>query len=99
MTKAAWVSAHCVLYNRQRLCNPRNTFLVSLLLGKKTNLVTLRKDQAVAVKEEYHAFRNRAVWIMFVVPLMLYSGMRRADHVGHNFALTPPILTGMTLLH
>lgn len=64
-------------------------------------MVTIRKDQAVAIREEYHAFRGRAVWVMFVVPLALYLGMKRADSVVQDssrhhskYTLTPPLLTG-----
>lgn len=84
---------------RRRLCNPKMPRLLSLLLGDKVSLVALRKDQAVGIREEYHAFRNRAVGIMGTVPLLLYSGMKRADHVSveggkDSISLTPALLTG-----
>lgn len=90
-----------MLARRRRFCNPRNPALLALLLGDKTNVVTMRKDKAVAIREEYHAFRNRAVWVMFFIPLFLFLGMRRADNVAadksthdSSFSLTPPLLTG-----
>jgi hypothetical protein len=72
--------------------------LLSYLLGDKVALVAIRKDQAVGIREEYHAFRNKAVWIMGTVPMMLYLGMKRADHVSEggkdSISLTPALLTG-----
>eukprot|EP00879_Flechtneria_rotunda_P014396 GHRR01015043.1.p1 GENE.GHRR01015043.1~~GHRR01015043.1.p1 ORF type:complete len:355 (+),score=96.59 GHRR01015043.1:428-1492(+) len=83
----------------RRICNPKAPRLLSYLLGDKVNLVTIRKDQAVAIREEYHAFRNKAVWIMGTAPLLLYLGMKRADHISvdgkHSISLTPPLLTGL----
>jgi hypothetical protein len=63
-------------------------------------VVCLRKDQAVGIREEYHAFRSRAVPVMFAIPLALFIGMRRADAVAAGAAgqgqltLTPPLMTG-----
>lgn len=72
--------------------------LLSYLLGNKVNLVTIRKDQAVGIREEYHAFRNKAVYVMGTMPMLLYLGMKRADHVTEggqdNITLTPALLTG-----
>jgi len=82
---------------RKRICSPKTPRLLSYLLGDKVNIVTLRKDQAMAIREEYHAFRKRAVWLMGVAPMLLYLGMKRADHVvteGHSMSLAPPLLTG-----
>jgi hypothetical protein len=86
---------------RRRLCSPKYPFLLRVLLGKNVPAVTLRKEQAIAIREDYHAFRSKAVWIMFIVPLMLYLGMKRADSVvkGEKYhhstlTLTPPLLTG-----
>jgi len=85
----------------RRLCAPKYPFLLRVLLGKNVPAVTLRKEQAIAIREDYHAFRSRAVWIMFFVPLMLYLGMKRADSVSKGtkyhhstLTLTPPLLTG-----
>lgn len=72
--------------------------LLSYLLGDKVNLVAIRKDQAVGIREEYHTFRNKAVWVMGTVPMLLYLGMKRADHVTggdkDSITLTPALLTG-----
>jgi hypothetical protein len=79
------------------MCNPKTPRLLSYLIGDKVNIVTLRKDQAMAIREEYHAFRKRAVWVMGVAPMLLYLGMKRADHVveeGDSLTLAPPLLTG-----
>jgi len=86
----------CVV-TRRRLLNPKMPLLLSCLLGDKVNVVTLRKDRAVAIREEYHTFRNKAVWIMCCVPMMLYLGMKRADHLAEgptSITLTPALLTG-----
>eukprot|EP00878_Enallax_costatus_P012838 GHUV01013406.1.p1 GENE.GHUV01013406.1~~GHUV01013406.1.p1 ORF type:complete len:304 (+),score=84.96 GHUV01013406.1:241-1152(+) len=83
----------------RRLCNPKMPRLLSYLLGNKVNLVTIRKDQAVGIREEYHAFRNKAVWVMGTMPMLLYLGMKRADHVTEGgkdkITLTPALLTGL----
>lgn len=88
---------------RRRLCNPKMPRLLSYLLGNKVNLVTIRKDQAVGIREEYHAFRNKAVWVMGTMPMLLYLGMKRADHVTEggqdNITLTPALLTGVPCEH
>ncbi|KAF8072837.1 CBR1 [Scenedesmus sp. PABB004] len=70
----------------RRMCAPKVPRLLSYLLGDRTNLVSIRKDQAVGIREEYHAFRNRAVVIMGTVPMALYLGMKRADalHLAHH---------------
>ncbi|KAI8477218.1 MAG: TMPIT-like protein [Monoraphidium minutum] len=84
----------------RRLSNPKHPWLLRMLLGSKVSVVCMRKDQAIGIREEYHAFRSRAVPVMFVVPLILFIGMRRADAVaagkGH-LTLTPPLMTGMQL--
>jgi hypothetical protein len=79
------------------MCNPKTPRLLSYLIGDKVNIVTLRKDQAMAIREEYHAFRKRAVWFMGSAPVLLYLGMKRADYVveeGDSLTLAPPLLTG-----
>lgn len=79
------------------MCNPKTPRLLSYLIGDKVNIVTLRKDQAMAIREEYHAFRKRAVWVMGAAPMLLYLGMKRADYVveeGASLTLAPPLLTG-----
>jgi hypothetical protein len=65
----------------RRLNRPRVPLLLRLLMGSKLEWVMLRRDQAVAFKEEYYAFRNRSALLMAIVPLLLYLGMRRADAV------------------
>jgi hypothetical protein len=85
--------------NSRRFCKPKNPALLRLLLGGRISVVTMRKDEAVGIREEYHAFRNRAMLIMAAVPLTLYSGMRRADsvrdkHHAGSITLTPQLLTG-----
>jgi hypothetical protein len=67
----------------RRLNRPRVPLLLRALLGSKLEWVMLRRDQAVAFKEEYYAFRNRSALLMAVFPFMLYLGMRRADVVRH----------------
>jgi hypothetical protein len=83
----------------RRICSPKTPRLLSYLIGDKVNIVTLRKDQALAIREEYHAFRQRAVWVMGAAPMLLYLGMKRADAVleegQHTPSLAPPLLTGV----
>lgn len=73
----------------RRLDRPRVPLLLRALLGSKLEWVMLRRDQAVAFKEEYYAFRNRSALLMAVFPFMLYLGMRRADVVRHALAGEP----------
>lgn len=77
--------------------------LLSYLLGDKVSLVAIRRDQAVGIREEYHAFRNKAVYVMATMPMMLYLGMKRADHVTEggqdHMTLTPALLTGRWCCH
>ena len=92
-------------FNKKKT-QPKKAALLRLLLGGRIRVVTMRKDEAVGIREEYHAFRNRAMLIMAAVPLTLYTGMRRADSVrdktatAHHYAagmsitLTPQLLTG-----
>lgn len=84
----------------RRICKPRNPMLLQLLLGAKTPVVTLRQDQCYAMKEEYHEFRDRSVWVMIVGPLLLLVGMRRADALqskSEQYTLTPALMTGWQL--
>lgn len=82
----------------RRLCQPPTPFLLRFLLGRCTQVVTLRKDQSIAMKEEYHTFRNQATMIMVVIPLAIYLGFWRADALKENrerYTLTPPLMTVM----
>lgn len=54
-------AVHCTHARRRRFCRPRNPALLRLLLGNKFRAVTIRKDEAVGIREEYHAFRC-ALW-------------------------------------
>jgi hypothetical protein len=70
--------------------------MLRMLLGSKTVVTNLRRDQSIAMKEEYHTFRAKGAWAMLVVPGMLITGIRRADKlhaVGNPFTLTPALLT------
>jgi hypothetical protein len=74
----------------RRLNGPRVPLLLRALLGSKLEWVMLRRDQAVAFKQEYYAFRNRSALLMAVFPLVLYLGMRRADVVRHALSAASP---------
>lgn len=82
----------------RRLLNPKSPLLLRLLLGRRTSVTTLRPEESVAMRHEYHSFRDRAVWIMMVVPLALVLGLRRADQMKDNqegFTFTPFLMTGV----
>lgn len=83
----------------RRFCKPKNPMLLQLLLGNKVSLVTFRADQSIAMKEEYHSFRDRSALIMLAGPALLWLGMQRANVLqkqradGHTFA--PGLMTGV----
>ncbi|KAK9906837.1 hypothetical protein WJX75_008890 [Coccomyxa subellipsoidea] len=72
--------------------------LLTLLLGQQCNLVTLQRKEAIKLKEEYHAFRDRCGVILFSFALVLLVGLLRADakrEAGEPFSLTPPFMVGV----
>eukprot|EP01026_Neomeris_dumetosa_P021553 TRINITY_DN1881_c0_g1_i1.p1 TRINITY_DN1881_c0_g1~~TRINITY_DN1881_c0_g1_i1.p1 ORF type:complete len:374 (-),score=46.18 TRINITY_DN1881_c0_g1_i1:129-1250(-) len=82
----------------RKLCQPKNPALLTLLLGSKTDVITLRQDRAIRMKEEYHQFRDRMALILLIMPALLVIGMKRADMrqaASELYTLTPPLLTGV----
>ena len=56
-----------------------------------------QRKEAIQLKEEYHAFRDRAGVVLFAAAAVLLAGLLRADAVrqaGEPFSLTPPFMVG-----
>jgi len=69
--------------------------LLSLMLGKYTLPVVMRREQSIKIKEEYYHFRNHVGLVLSVVPSVLLLFLRRAtlveaDRTSHT--LTPAIM-------
>lgn len=61
-------------------------------------LYPLQKKEAIKLKEEYHAFRDRSGIILFMFAAVLLVGLLRADakrEAGEPFSLTPPFMVGV----
>lgn len=57
-----------------------------------------QRKEAIKLKEEYHAFRDRCGVILFSFALVLLVGLLRADakrEAGEPFSLTPPFMVGV----
>lgn len=66
-------------------------------ISKGMNSMVQRKE-AIKLKEEYHAFRDRCGVILFSFALVLLVGLLRADakrEAGEPFSLTPPFMVGV----
>lgn len=46
--------AHAPATRSRKFLKPRNPWLIRLLLGGTINLVAVRRDHSMAMKEEYH---------------------------------------------
>eukprot|EP00195_Chlamydomonas_chlamydogama_P011102 CAMPEP_0202891522 /NCGR_PEP_ID=MMETSP1392-20130828/1564_1 /ASSEMBLY_ACC=CAM_ASM_000868 /TAXON_ID=225041 /ORGANISM="Chlamydomonas chlamydogama, Strain SAG 11-48b" /LENGTH=393 /DNA_ID=CAMNT_0049575303 /DNA_START=71 /DNA_END=1252 /DNA_ORIENTATION=- len=88
----------------RKFCRPKVPLMLRLLLGDKVNVVAFRVDQSIAIKEEYHAFRDRSAWYMLLGPMLLILAMRYTDVLrvwGHGVDMphtfSPLIMTGFQL--
>lgn len=74
--------------------------IIAWMLGSSTNVVSMRKDQSIKLKENYHAFRTRCAYVMIAFSAMLHVGLLRANslaEVGEPFTFTPVIIVGNQL--
>lgn len=58
--------------------------------ARQVNVMAVRADKCIAMKEEYHQFRDRSALLMLLVPLLLVLGLRRADHLKGQAAAQGP---------
>ncbi|EFN59747.1 hypothetical protein CHLNCDRAFT_59538 [Chlorella variabilis] len=84
----------------RKFSNARKPAILQLLLGPCCNVVSIRKDQSIKLKEEYHRFRNRSAYSMVAIAGTLLVGMMRAKAVAEaheQFTLTPLLIVGCQL--
>ncbi|CAD7703039.1 unnamed protein product [Ostreobium quekettii] len=82
----------------RKLCHKTNPKLLRFLLGKSTKVLTLRPEESLALKEEYHSFRDMASYVMILWPAVLLYGMNRAAQkmVGNEpYSLAPTVMAGV----
>lgn len=76
-------------------------WLLSALVGRHINVVTLQRNQGIRLKEEYHEYRDQRGWIMFLSSTLLLLALHRArsrSQSGQSLTFTPPIMVGVQLL-
>lgn len=74
--------------------------LLQLLLGKQTCVVAWSTRRSMALKQEYHEFRNRCANIMALFSATLLLGFLRAQRkleAHEDMSLTPPLIVGLQL--
>ena len=60
----------------------------------------LQRNEAIRIKEEYHAFRDRNGVLLFGFAAALLFALQRAGALrdkGRPFTLTPPVMVGVQL--
>lgn len=85
----------------RKLLPVKNPWLLSALVGRHINVVTLQRTQGIRLKEEYHEYRSRRGWIMFVTSTLLLLALHRArarTQSGQPLTFTPPIMVGVQFL-
>lgn len=76
----------------------KKPWLLRLLVGPSTNCISIRKDESLRLKEEYHTFRNRSAYLMFAFSVLLHLGIawtKARIEANEAFTLTPVILVGI----
>ena len=76
-------------------------WLLGALAGRKLNCVTRSRKAAAALKEEYHAFRDRGGVVLTASSLALLTGLHRANRLeaaSECLTLTPPLMVGVQAL-
>ncbi|KAI3429588.1 hypothetical protein D9Q98_005674 [Chlorella vulgaris] len=71
--------------------------ILQLLLGPYCNVVSIRKDQSIKLKDEYQRFRNRSAYTMIAIAGSLLGGLIRAKALSdahEQFSLTPVLIVG-----
>jgi hypothetical protein len=78
----------------------KKPWLLDLLIGPSSNVVSIRKDESLKLKEDYHHFRNRSAYIMFCFSATVHLGIAWAKaraEANEAFTLTPVILVGIQM--
>mmetsp|Transcript_6251 Transcript_6251/g.17948 ORF Transcript_6251/g.17948 Transcript_6251/m.17948 type:complete len:389 (+) Transcript_6251:300-1466(+) len=85
----------------RKLLKVKNPLILTVLLGRHINVLTMQRSQGIRLKEEYHEFRDKASLCMFglasVLLLLLHRARSRAAR-GAPLTLTPPTMVGVQLL-
>jgi hypothetical protein len=71
-----------------------------MFLGPSASVLSLRRDESMRIKQEYHAFRNRSAYTMFAFAAALHALVRRARRMAEAnvaFTLTPVVMVGIQL--
>ncbi|CAG9461703.1 unnamed protein product [Pedinophyceae sp. YPF-701] len=63
-------------------------FLLTTMLGAKTNVMSVSKEESLAIKEEYHSFRDRSASIMTLFAALLL-------YLWHRATTSDPSETGL----
>ncbi|PSC69322.1 transmembrane 120-like protein isoform B [Micractinium conductrix] len=81
----------------RKFSTARKPAILRFLLGPCCNVVSVRKDQSIKLKEEYHHFRNRSAYTMSAFAGLLLAGLMRAKALAEaheQFTLTPLLIVG-----
>ena len=79
----------------------RPPWLLGALAGRSLHCVTRSRKAAAALKEEYHAFRDRGGVILTAASLALLAGLHRARAraaASASLTLAPPLMVGTQAL-
>ncbi|KAL3148472.1 hypothetical protein ABBQ38_013917 [Trebouxia sp. C0009 RCD-2024] len=82
----------------RKLLKQKQPSLLAWLLGPRTNVISVRRNESIRLKEEYHAFRDKMGVIMFVIGASLSLGLHNAQlrsQAHEAFTLTPPFMVGV----
>ena len=82
----------------RKFMKSRTPSMLGLFLGESCNVSSLRRDEAIRIKHEYQAFRNRSAYIMIAFSALLYVGVlrsRRVAEAGEPLTLLPIVMVGM----
>ncbi|KAK3274351.1 hypothetical protein CYMTET_17467 [Cymbomonas tetramitiformis] len=85
---------------RKLLPAPRNPAIIRLLLGKNTNIITLRREEGIKLKEEYYEFRDgNSVFFLFfsLVLLTVFKWSDQQSNAQERITLSPPIRVGLQM--
>ncbi|KAG7666873.1 hypothetical protein Ndes2526B_g04637 [Nannochloris sp. 'desiccata'] len=76
----------------------RKPALLGTFLGPSVNVLALRRDESMRIKEDYHSFRNRSAYTMFAFSTILYLGVLRSRFLSEAAAtvtLIPMVMVGV----
>ncbi|KDD76028.1 TMPIT-like protein, partial [Helicosporidium sp. ATCC 50920] len=84
----------------RRYVRAKRPSILTWVLGSAVDVVALRKDQTQRIRSEYHAFRSRSAWFMFLCAGALRAGLCHAaarSAIGDKVTLAPMFLVGVQL--